>query len=99
MLTAFPFSSQVLRAAAVAGSNAVPLAFRRFRAVRAARSAPVISAWPFLLLQKPSVNPPEPRVKQMLVRYMPLTVPDPDQHFKAVLAAEPVPVLPIGLAG
>jgi hypothetical protein len=35
----------------------------------------------------------------MLVKYMPLTVPDPDQHFKAVLAAEPVPVLPIGLAG
>src|SRR5262245_18896053 len=35
----------------------VPSAFLRFKAFSAAMSAPMISAWPFLLLQKPKVFP------------------------------------------
>src|SRR5689334_2796310 len=44
--------------AAVVGSKLLPSAFLRHKFRRAVRSAAVMSAWPFLLLQNPSVNPP-----------------------------------------
>lgn len=44
--------------AAVVGSKLLPSPFLRHKFRSARRSAAVMSAWPFLLLQKPSVNPP-----------------------------------------
>src|SRR5262245_17582322 len=60
MFVALPFRSQVANPVLVVGSKAAPLPFTRQSALSDAKSAAVSSAWPFLLLQKPGVRPPQP---------------------------------------
>src|SRR6266480_2079971 len=65
MFVAVALDSQVLTAALFAGSKLVPFTLRRLRPASIARSSDPMSDRPFLLPQKPMVNPPPSPVQTL----------------------------------